>query len=609
MKSESLQTKLLVPVVFFVFFSVCLSATGLSFYQKKFFYDKTRKDILIENTLIKDAVELSMLGGNRARIQELLVRLGELDTRRIRVVSTSGIVYFSSKPSDVGQKLSRHEKDLCLTAASPGLSRNYSFSSDKAVSCYTLPNHKACQNCHSKNAKIRGVLVSELSLTPLHSMLAQARLRLIATHGALLILLITFLSVLLQKHVNAPVQKLLRATLQIGAGYFDIKTGVKSDDEIGKLGQAVDAMASKLRGFEEEIKHKSIYITELAALKKQVETANQQLREKVVELFTLYELGKAVSATLELEDLFNVIVEKIAAELKVNDFAIFLLNEETGVLELKASYGLPKNVTIQFHKSEGISGKVAETGIARIIPDVLMDPDFKFYHGIRKDVRSFVCMPLKIGSRVHGVLNIHNTEPNAYNKEDIALFEAVANQIAIAVENAKLYEQTRELADLDPLTGLYNHGYLQKRLHEEILKAKHDNTPFSFVILDIDNFKKVNDLYGHIAGDHVLRDIALLLRNALRKTDCVARYGGDEFALILHGTTKEEARTKAEDLRKHIEASEFFAEDEIIRVPLSSSFGVASFPDDGMDKKVLVEKADKAMYMAKEAGKNCVVTG
>ena len=176
------------------------------------------------------------------------------------------------------------------------------------------------------------------------------------------------------------------------------------------------------------------------------------------------------------------------------------------------------------------------------------------------------------------------------------------NQASGAIENSKTYEDTLMRAHTDTLTSLWNYGYFQYKLDEEIMKARSDNRKISVLMVDIDNFKKFNDTFGHQAGDEALKNIATNIRRSARKIDIACRYGGEEFSFILPDTSKEEATTIAERMRTTISHT------TIMNYTFTISIGVASFPEDAQNKEELVRKSDWALYKAKNEGRNKVIT-
>jgi diguanylate cyclase (GGDEF)-like protein len=182
----------------------------------------------------------------------------------------------------------------------------------------------------------------------------------------------------------------------------------------------------------------------------------------------------------------------------------------------------------------------------------------------------------------------------------------LANQAGLAIENSQLYEKTVMQAHMDSLTGLWNHGYFQFILQIELEKSKATSSHLSLIMLDIDDFKVYNDALGHQAGDEILKELALILKNQSRKMDYVCRYGGEEFTIILPQTDKQEALLIAERLRMDIEKHRFSHEEILPQNKLTSSLGLATFPEDGQTASELITNSDKLLYQAKNKGKNTV---
>jgi diguanylate cyclase (GGDEF)-like protein len=221
---------------------------------------------------------------------------------------------------------------------------------------------------------------------------------------------------------------------------------------------------------------------------------------------------------------------------------------------------------------------------------------------LRRDgQRSLVMVPLVAKGETIGLVELCGTGPLRLDARRIDLAWAMASEAAMALSNAQLYETTRALADRDPLTGFYNHRYLHERLGEEILRAQRSRSPLSVLMIDLDDFKMVNDTLGHLFGDEVLRWAAEQIRSALRGSDVAARYGGDEFAVLLPDTPAPGAREVGERIVATLVEHPYRAPGRG-PVAVAASVGVATFPTDGQTAQALVAGADAALYRVKSGG-------
>ncbi len=218
-----------------------------------------------------------------------------------------------------------------------------------------------------------------------------------------------------------------------------------------------------------------------------------------------------------------------------------------------------------------------------------------------------VLIPLKAKDKVNGLIVADNfITKKPITKDDLRMLTMLANQAGLAIENSQLYEKTVMLAHTDSLTELWNHGYFQYILQTELETAKAASSELSLIMLDIDDFKIYNDALGHQAGDKILKEIALILKNHSRKMDYVCRYGGEEFTIILPQTDKKEALLIADRLRTDVEKHIFVHEEILPQKKLTISIGLATFPEDGQTASELITKSDKLLYQAKNKGKNTI---
>ncbi|GBE01388.1 response regulator PleD [bacterium BMS3Abin08] len=222
-----------------------------------------------------------------------------------------------------------------------------------------------------------------------------------------------------------------------------------------------------------------------------------------------------------------------------------------------------------------------------------------------KDVRSLIAIPIFHQDKVQGVLTVFSEEPDAFNTYLFELLKVLMNQASLSISNALLHEELRQIAFTDGLTGLFNHRHFQERLTEEFKKAERFQDRLSLILTDIDHFKRVNDTYGHPAGDAVLKGFSEIIRKTVREIDIPARYGGEEFAVLVLKADAGEAKKIAERIRKNVESHDFVVDGQILNITVS--LGIASYPADVGSREKLIEEADHALYKAKESGRNRTV--
>ncbi|HEV2113674.1 MAG TPA: sensor domain-containing diguanylate cyclase, partial [Terriglobales bacterium] len=219
-----------------------------------------------------------------------------------------------------------------------------------------------------------------------------------------------------------------------------------------------------------------------------------------------------------------------------------------------------------------------------------------------REAQAEMCLPLiSFGQRI-GVLALSNRSRDSFQSTDLRALESVADIAAAAIQNAYSFERAKQMADIDGLTGVFNRRHLEKRIVGEIERLTRYNHGMAILMVDIDHFKRINDEFGHMLGDEVLRHVSQLMTNHLRKADIVCRYGGEEFAILLPETVGDSAVGVADKLRRRIEQYSFPG----VARPVTISIGVADYPAHGQNRDELVRAADEALYAAKQAGRNRV---
>lgn len=333
--------------------------------------------------------------------------------------------------------------------------------------------------------------------------------------------------------------------------------------------------------------------------------SERQIREAVEaknnQLNGLQKLGSAIGASLKIENTFRVVAENLKQMVPGAQSVILFGVSQKDAHVLKAEFiNSPYSEyirSLEIRNDEGILGKVTELGRTMLV----IDTEHSDHQNVIMNERSVVVAPLKAEEETLGILYVGAANAKTFTDEHRSLVETVSYQAAIAVKNARLYEQTQQMAFTDGLTGLYLHRFFQVRLSEEIAWADRYKKNICLVMVDTDHFKSFNDTLGHPAGDALLQEIALLLKDKVRTTDVVCRYGGDEFALILKDVPKEEAIRTCERIRETFQLR--FA---AAAVQVTSSIGLACYPSDATNKKDLAKAADDALYVSKRGGRNRV---
>ncbi len=267
------------------------------------------------------------------------------------------------------------------------------------------------------------------------------------------------------------------------------------------------------------------------------------------------------------------------------------------VVEAEAGYGA-ELLGRRIRYGEGISGAAATSGDPVVANSVLRDHRYVALH---PGVRSALSLPLRYRGDLLGVLSLESLREHSFSQQDVRTLQTLADQLAIALHNARAYQGALDQAITDGLTGLKTHRYFMEALEREWRRSTRAGRPFSLILMDLDGFKQVNDRMGHLEGDKVLGTVAALLDARSRQSNVVARYGGDEFAILMPETSTEQAGILAERLRATLEADDFLRAHEV-----TASFGIATFPDHGPTQEEILRVADCGMYLAKHNNGNCV---
>lgn len=301
----------------------------------------------------------------------------------------------------------------------------------------------------------------------------------------------------------------------------------------------------------------------------------------------------------DYDPLVEFIMERTSAILEARRCSLMLMDESGRELLIKAAVGMEERIIkeCRMKLGESVAGFVAQSRAPILVKNIEYDERFKRASKLYYLSRSFISVPLILEDKLIGVINVTDKhKAKNFDEIDLRILGALAREVAVAVENVKLYKQLSFLTITDPLTLIYNYRQFAQSLNYEIKRCQRSQGNLCLIMMDIDDFKLYNDTFGHPEGDALLKDIGRILKSQLRETDIVCRYGGDEFAVILPDIAADGARTAAEKIRRAVENTSF-------QMKVTLSLGIAAYTP-GLVQSELILKADRALYQAKHEGKN-----
>jgi diguanylate cyclase (GGDEF)-like protein/putative nucleotidyltransferase with HDIG domain len=313
----------------------------------------------------------------------------------------------------------------------------------------------------------------------------------------------------------------------------------------------------------------------------------------------LNELGRKANSVLNPQELLPAICRQVRNAFGYDMVRIEIMDSgrEELVVEAEAGYGA-ELLGRRIRMGEGLAGVAAENGEPVLANSVVKEPRYVALH---PGIRAALGLPLKYREELMGVISLESRREYSFSQQDVLTLRTLADQLAIALHNARAYQVALEQAITDGLTGLKTHRYFMEALDREWRRSTRSGHLFSLIMLDLDGFKQVNDRHGHLEGDKVLTAVAQLLSDFVRQSNVVARYGGDEFAVLMPETRTDQAEILAERLRECLESDRFLSAHGV-----TASFGIATFPVHGPTQEEILRVADSGMYLAKHQDGNRV---
>jgi diguanylate cyclase (GGDEF)-like protein len=326
--------------------------------------------------------------------------------------------------------------------------------------------------------------------------------------------------------------------------------------------------------------------------------ADEQRRSR--QLAFLNNVSRTAISSDDPVHMLGEIASEIQKNFSFDHIGVGLLDYGTKEIEIKAEAGVTAHAMgRRIPLGTGILGRVARTGERALVQNALPGN----LTGILPDSRAVLCIPITYGESLLGVLNIENRNENAFSPQDVLILNTLADLLATALHNAFVFQKLQQQSITDGLTGIKTRRFFWEALSAEWKRASRSGRPFSVVLIDLDKFKEVNDSMGHFEGDLVLARVGRLLEQKSRQSNVVARYGGDEFIVLMPDTGSEQAQVLAERLRQWLASDPMLSEHHI-----TGSFGVASFPMHGFSIEDIIRVADSGMYVSKRSGGNLVST-
>jgi len=337
------------------------------------------------------------------------------------------------------------------------------------------------------------------------------------------------------------------------------------------------------------------------AVSMEKEYLREQLEEQSKELALINRLSAIMTSSVNINEIFESFTQELRKVVDVDYGATALIEGEQIYIsalssQVKSMRRVGERIPLEGTATEWV------TGHKKSLYQTDLEQHRRFWtaeHYVKEGIRSIVHLPLVVRDEVIGSLIVASCRPHAYSSRQIRTLEHLALQIAMPIENSRLYARAEQRARIDEITGLFNRRHFEERLEEEVARHSRYNNVFSLLMLDLDSFKTYNDMYGHPSGDRLLNQVGRIINRSIRNADQAFRYGGDEFTVILPQTTVDNAYVVAERVREHI-AAEMEAEG----IAVTCSGGLVSYPSDGTIAGELITMADTALYYAKSTGGN-----
>lgn len=579
---EKLKVRLLIPILAVLLISMSASFGWLFYMEREQLMNRTSRETSLLGEVVKAALRDQMLKKNKKSTQStisLITRKSGL--KEITLVDKKGVVVYSSNEEAIGISINR-ESETCAICHKKGAKPNKQTvilrdEAGKRVfrSVNPIENEEECRSCHARDGRLLGILILDQFIGRALLDIRSAQESLFTFGVVTLLVILGLIFIVIDLLVQRPINILIEGTKRIEAGDLDTEISIDVKGEMKELANSFNSMVGSIKEHINEVEGKNFELSTLYSMVEEItRTINLQELRKIVLKIVL-----EVFAGVEV----GVIVFRLAEDGDVELYARKM--GEEGIIEKDFAMG-----AIEEYRNFVNPGLVDQWGSGK-----LLEPS-------TTDGGSGMVIPLRAKKRTLGFLYVRKLEGKKFSHREVSLVGALGSHISVSLENARLYS----VAITDELTKTFTLRYFQQILEDEIGRYERYGQKMSLLMIDIDDFKMVNDSFGHLVGDAALREFACLVKDSVRDVDVVCRYGGEEFSVILPETEGSAAKIVAERIRKKTEETIFQIEGN--EVSLTVSIGISSCPEDSVSVRDLVTSADTALYKAKEMGKNRVVS-
>lgn len=587
--------------------ALCLSVV---LFILPFQYGRVEQEAITEAHILAEAVSAiyQQLGDNQPRdnARRLLLRVARTPhITLINVMDQKGIVRYSTDSRELGRQ---YESRFGVAREEGGLSITHVVAdNDSMVGSVTV------------------MIDRDLMLSDTHHLFIQIALGIFL----MIILLSVLVKGLVDRLITARLNKLVKLIESAEQESFLHRAEVDRDDEIGQVNLAFNKLLGVITQIEarslEEVhslkdgSEQSDLREKLLELTFELERSDEKLKNKARAHELLMEAAHRLGGTLKHEAVVERLIHLIKEKISWPHFAIFLMEgkeEDKRSLKLAFSNGFGKeSPNKKAIVGEGLVGMVAQTGSPVIIGNASLENINLWVYQDKSRVPemksgALMAIPMIHKGIVIGVFLFSHPEIGIFDDEDVTLISALGAQTALAIVNAELYETTLELAISDPLTGIFNRRAMMRQIEYELARAQRFHTNLALLLVDVDHFKSYNDRMGHVLGDVALKEIAKALKESMRKVDTLARFGGEEFCVILPQADKKAAKEVASKLCEAVRALKLrgVEKQELGHLSISIGIVVVSGDDPELEQENaiidIIAMADKALYEAKRLGRD-----